>query len=49
MLKAACQNGWLNYEQAMPEMLLSMKRAGADGILTYFAKDFARLRKEGRV
>lgn len=49
MLKAACQNGWLNYEQAMPEMLLSMKRAGADGILTYFAKDFAQLRKEGRV
>ncbi|MFT5834253.1 MAG: porphobilinogen synthase [Cognaticolwellia sp.] len=49
MLKAACQNGWLNYEQAMPEMLLSMKRAGADGILTYFAKDFARLRKEGIV
>lgn len=49
MLKAACQNGWLNYEQAMPEMLLSMKRAGADGILTYFAKDFARLRKAGKV
>ncbi|NJN78512.1 MAG: porphobilinogen synthase [Saprospiraceae bacterium] len=49
MLKAACQNGWLNYEQAMPEMLLSMKRAGADGILTYFAKDYARLRKEGKV
>jgi len=43
MLKAACQNGWLNYEQAMPEMLLSMKRAGADSILTYFAYDFAKL------
>jgi porphobilinogen synthase len=39
----------MNYEQAMPEMLLSMKRAGADGILTYFAKDFARLRKEGKL
>jgi len=49
MLKAACQNGWLNYEQAMPEMLLSIKRAGADGILTYFAKDFAQMRKEGKV
>lgn len=49
MLKAACQNGWLNYEQAMPEMLLSIKRAGADGILTYFAKDFAKMRKEGKV
>lgn len=49
MLKAACQNGWLDYEKAMPEMLLSMKRAGADGILTYFAKDFAQMRKEGKV
>lgn len=47
MLMAACQNGWLNYEQAMPEMLLSIKRAGADVILTYFAKDYARLIKEG--
>ena len=43
MLKAACQNGWLTYETAMPEMLLSMKRAGADSILTYFAKDYARI------
>ena len=46
MLKAACQNGWLDYETAMPEMLLSMKRAGADSILTYFAKDFAELYKK---
>ncbi len=45
MLKAAAQKGWLNYDQAMPEMLLSIRRAGADGILTYFAKDFARLVK----
>ena len=43
MLKAACANGWLDYNTAMPEMLLSMKRAGADSILTYFAKDFANL------
>ncbi len=43
MLKAACEKGWLDYEQAMPEMLLSIKRAGADAILTYFAKDFAKL------
>lgn len=49
MLKAACMNGWLDYEKAMPEMLLSMRRAGADGILTYFAKDFARMRKEGKI
>jgi porphobilinogen synthase len=45
MLKAACQNGWLDYDKAMPEMLLSMRRAGADSILTYFAKDFAKLYK----
>lgn len=41
MLKAACRNGWLDYNAAMPEMLLSIRRAGADSILTYFAKDFA--------
>lgn len=41
MLLAACQNGWLDYEQAMPEALLSIHRAGADVIITYFAKDFA--------
>ncbi len=43
MLIAACQNGWLEYEKAMPETLLSIHRAGADVILTYFAKDFAKL------
>ena len=42
MVYAAAQKGWLNYEHAMSEMLLSMRRAGADGILTYFAKDFAQ-------
>jgi porphobilinogen synthase len=42
MLIAACQNGWLEYDKAMPEALLSIRRAGADVILTYFAKDFAR-------
>ncbi|MDA7804105.1 porphobilinogen synthase [Crocinitomix sp.] len=42
MLMAACEKGWLNYDLAMPEMLLSIKRAGADVILTYFAKDFAK-------
>lgn len=41
MIHAACQNGWLDYEKVMPETLLSIRRAGADGILTYFAKDFA--------
>ncbi len=43
MLQAACRNGWLDYEKAMPEALLSIRRAGADVIITYFAKDFARL------
>jgi porphobilinogen synthase len=43
MLIAACQNGWLKYDQAMPEALLSIKRAGADVIITYFAKDFAEM------
>ena len=42
MLIAACQNGWLDYEQAMPETLQSIHRAGADVILTYFAKDYAK-------
>ncbi len=45
MLIAACQNGWLNYEQAMPEALLSIKRAGADVIISYFAKDYAAMQK----
>lgn len=43
MIYAAAQNGWLNYEAAVYETLLSIKRAGADGILTYFAKDFAKM------
>lgn len=42
MLLAACKNGWLDYEKAMPETLISVKRAGADIILTYLAKDYAR-------
>jgi len=41
MLYAACKNGWLDFDQAMPETLLSIKRAGADVIMTYFAEDFA--------
>ncbi|MCI5080420.1 MAG: porphobilinogen synthase [Saprospiraceae bacterium] len=42
MLIAACQNGWLDYDKAMPETLLSLRRAGTDVIITYFAKDFAK-------
>ena len=45
MVYAACKNGWLDYNRVMPEMLLSIRRSGADGILTYFAKDFAKLMK----
>ena len=45
MLKAAAQNGWLNEEACMLESLLAFKRAGADGILTYFALDAARALK----
>jgi len=43
MLKAAAQNGWLDHDKVMMESLLAFKRAGADGILTYFALDAARL------
>jgi porphobilinogen synthase len=46
MVYAAAEKGWLNYNLAISEMLLSMRRAGADGILTYFAKDFAQLLKK---
>jgi porphobilinogen synthase len=49
MLTAACQNGWLDYEKAMPETLLSLHRAGADVIITYFAKDYAQMQVEGRI
>ncbi len=47
MLKAAAANGWLNEKACVLEALLSFKRAGADGILTYFALDAARWLKEG--
>ncbi|WP_198140972.1 porphobilinogen synthase [Polaromonas sp. JS666] len=42
MLKAAAQNGWLDHDAVMMESLLAFKRAGADGVLTYFAIDAAR-------
>jgi porphobilinogen synthase len=47
MLKAAAQNGWLNEKACVLESLLAFKRAGADGVLTYFALDAARWLKEG--
>jgi len=45
MIKAAALNGWLDGERAMLESLLGFKRAGAAGVLTYFARDVARLLK----
>ncbi|MFG6458576.1 porphobilinogen synthase [Roseateles sp. BYS96W] len=46
MLKAAAMNGWLDHDAVMMESLLAFKRAGADGVLTYFALDAARLLKK---
>lgn len=49
MIKAAIDNGYLNPDLVIMEALVSFKRAGADGILTYFALDAARRMKAGRV
>lgn len=48
MLNAAAQNGWLDHDVVMMESLLAFKRAGADGILTYFALEAARLIKAAK-
>ena len=42
MIKAAAQSGWLDHDKTMMEAMLCFKRAGADGVLTYFARDIAR-------
>ncbi|GIZ53414.1 porphobilinogen synthase [Noviherbaspirillum aridicola] len=47
MIKAAAQNGWLDHDKTMMEAMLAFKRAGADGVLTYFARDIARLLRQG--
>lgn len=47
MLTAAAENGWLDGERVMMESLLAFKRAGADGILTYFAPEAARALRDG--
>ena len=49
MLKAACQNGWLTEEKVVPEALMAIRRAGADVILSYFAKQVATWMKEGKI
>jgi len=46
MLKAAAQNGWLDHDKVMMESMMAFKRAGADGVLTYFARDIARILKK---
>ena len=48
MLKAAAQNGWLDHDAVMMESLLAFRRAGADGVLSYFALDAARWLKQQR-
>ena len=47
MLMAAIEKGWLDRERAILESLLGFKRAGADAILTYFARDAARALRRG--
>lgn len=49
MLLAACERGWLNYDKVMPETLLSIRRAGADVIMTYLAKDFAQFYRDNLI
>jgi porphobilinogen synthase len=48
MLKAAALNGWLDHDAVMLEALLAFKRAGADGVLTYFALEASRLLRSAR-
>jgi porphobilinogen synthase len=47
MIMAACLNGWLDPDKVILESLMAFKRAGADGILTYFAMDAAKRLKAG--
>ena len=47
MIKAAAINGWLDERKVVLESLMAFKRAGADGILTYFARDVAKWLAEG--
>ena len=47
MIKAAAQNGWLDHDKVMMETMMAFKRAGADGVLTYFALEVARKLKAG--
>ncbi|MFN3724241.1 MAG: porphobilinogen synthase, partial [Paracoccaceae bacterium] len=48
MIKAAAQNGWIDGERVMLESLMAFRRAGCDGVLTYFAPEVARAIHDGR-
>ena len=48
MLAGAAERGWLDRAKVATESLMSFKRAGCDGVLTYFARDVARLLREKR-
>jgi len=43
MIRAACDNGWLEHDATLMESMIAFKRAGADGVLTYFARDIAKI------
>lgn len=47
MIAGACANGWLDYDRVVPEALMAFKRAGADGVLTYFALELAERMQKG--
>ncbi len=49
MLVAAAERGWLDLPRAMDEVLLGIRRAGADMILTYYARQFARIYLAGGI
>ncbi|MBK9017065.1 MAG: porphobilinogen synthase [Saprospiraceae bacterium] len=49
MLLAACRNGWLDFDSAMPETLMGIRRAGADVVITYFAKIYAEMKAKGQL
>ena len=47
MIRAAAGNGWIDYERVLMESLVSIRRSGADLVITYGARDAARLLREG--
>ena len=47
MIKAAAERGWIDGERVMMESLMAFRRAGCDGVLTYFAPEVARILRRG--